>query len=239
MCILNLKKLIALFLVLSVVTFSFACGEIPTNIAEDDIAETEFNEQDFAAMADEEFEIDTDALIALEEEALAVQGKADGGAAMVAIPRSHLRHVKAGARTVQIARGIFAVARFALAIAAVSVAPVVIGGVLIAAAVGGAIIYANQVATRQELIDQVAAATVVERGAGKFKVLSSCQVKMSGAPNGDTLAYIPGIGFGKTLGDAKNMAKKAANAICPRTTQARHCKPKKCWKNNRPYLPCN
>ncbi len=141
--ILNIKKLLTAFFLLSLFSFSVACGEVPEATDSGiDIAQEEYE-----SLAHEEFEIDIDALIELDEETRKHDSKADVAmTGMVVIASRNLGNVVQGVRTVEIARGMFAVARWALVGVQVAalVNPVVIAGVLIAGAVGVAIWYANE-----------------------------------------------------------------------------------------------
>lgn len=100
-------------------------------------------QEEYEALAEEDFEVDIDALLELQKETDAIDGKSDGAGGMVAISSAQLGNVKAGANAVRVAQGIFVVARWALfSVQIVALAnPVVIAGVLVAAAVGGAAVY--------------------------------------------------------------------------------------------------
>ncbi len=142
----NVKKLLTLLVVVSFFSFSPACGEVHDDTLNEE-HEVELTQEDYEALALEEFEVDLDALIALDEEIKRHDAKADVHASgMVAIAARNLGNVQNGVRTVEIARGIFAVARWALIGVQVAALanPVAIGGILIAGAVGAAIWYANK-----------------------------------------------------------------------------------------------
>lgn len=81
---------------------------------------------------------------------------------------------------------------------------------------------------RRDLL-AAAAATVVERGNGRYKAIVVCHIKKGFRSIGFTQ---PGVGYGKTLREAITNGQASANATCPRGTQARHCKARQCFKGS-------
>ncbi len=232
----KLKQLLTLPLLLCIFLFSFACGEVPEAASSDD--EAEVTQEEYEALANEEFEIDANALLDLQEETEKRDAKSDAAGGTVMIAASNLGNVQAGARTVQVARGFFLVARLALSVVTVVALanPITIAGVVVAAAVvGAAVVFAQAYHAKSDA--QIQAYTdaqpLVAKGDGKYKVLTRCNIMGTGSGQ-PVHGRVEGIGLGHSLAAAHAVAKSAANDRCIEGTQGKHCYAQQCWKGSKP-----
>lgn len=89
--------------------------------------------------------------------------------------------------------------------------------------------------SNKQKIEAINAAPIEEKGSGDYKVFTRCHVKRGGT--GESIGFVEGVGFGNTLRQAVTNAQASANARCVSGTQARHCKPRQCWKG-RALIQC-
>jgi hypothetical protein len=83
-------------------------------------------------------------------------------------------------------------------------------------------------------LEAAAAATVEERGNGRYKAEVRCHIKKGVRSIGFTKI---GIGYGSNIAEAITNGQASCNATLPRGTQARHCKAQRCWKGAT-QIPC-